>query len=151
MGDTRTLKEAFTGSRQALIEYNLGDFKKSPVWGKGFQVIEGMDSAYRAGMVTWYTASVEKGVTPYVILGETGMVGATVFVVFLISFYTTCLAKRYLALLTMFTCVLVANLADSTLFSPAGLGGFLWIASCIGGFGIDLISLRQSQISWRAQ
>ncbi len=145
-GDTRSLKDAFTGSRQALIEYNLNDFKLNPMFGKGFQVMRGMEQAYRVGIITWYSASVEKGVTPYVILGETGIFGAGIFVAFLLAFYSTCLKRRYLALLTMFTCVLVANLADSTLFSPGGLGGFQWIASCIGGFGIDLLSIRQRRL-----
>ena len=144
-GDTRSLKEAFTGSRQALIEYNLSDFKLNPLFGKGFQVMRGMEQAYRAKMITWYSASIEKGVTPYVILGETGLVGAGVFLIFLCVFYGTCLKRRYLALLTMFTCNLVANLADSTLFSPGGLGGFLWITSCIGGFGIDIMALRMAR------
>lgn len=142
-GDTRSLKDAFTGSRQALIEYNLNDFKLNPMFGKGFQVMRGMEQAYRVGIITWYSAAVEKGVTPYVILGETGIFGAGIFLAFLLSFYSTCIKRRYLALLTMFTCVLVANLADSTLFSPGGLGGFQWIAACIGGFGIDLMSIRQ--------
>lgn len=144
-GDTRSLREAFTGSRQALIEYNLNDFKLNPLFGKGFQVICGMEEAYRAKLITWYSASVEKGVTPYVILGETGLVGTGVFLIFMCVFYGTCLKRRYLALLTMFTCVLVANLADSTLFSPGGLGGFLWITSCIGGFGIDMMALRMAR------
>lgn len=144
-GDTRSLKEAFTGSRQALVEYNLNDFKLNPLFGKGFQVMRGMEQAYRAKLITWYSASVEKGVTPYVVLGETGLVGTGVFLIFLFVFYGTCLKRRYLATLTMFTCFLVANLADSTLFSPGGGGGFGWIVSCIGGFGIDLMSLRQAQ------
>ena len=144
-GDRRSLKEAFTGSRQALIEYNLSDFKLNPLFGKGFQVMRGMEQAYRAKMITWYSASVEKGVTPYVILGETGLVGAGVFLIFLVAFYGTCLKRRYLALLTLFTCNLVTNLADSTLFSPGGMGGFLWITSCIGGFGIDLMALRMAR------
>ena len=147
-GDNRSLREAFTGSRKALIEYNLNDFKLNPVFGKGFQVMRGMDFAYRAGMVKWYSASVEKGVTPYVILGETGLVGSFGFVIFLLAFYGKCLRRRYLALLTTFTCFLVANLADSTLFSPGGLGGFMWIVSRVGGFGIDLISIRQAQGVW---
>ncbi len=144
-GDTRSLKEAFTGSRQALIEYNLNDFKLNPLFGKGFQVMRGMEQAYRAKLITWYSASIEKGVTPYVILGETGLVGTGVFLIFMCVFYGTCLKRRYLTLLTMFTCNLVTNLADSTLFSPGGMGGFLWIMSCIGGFGIDLMALRMAQ------
>ena len=141
-GDTRSLKEAFTGSRQFLIEYNLNDFKLNPLFGKGFQVMRGMEQAYRAKLITWYSASVEKGVTPYVILGETGLVGTGVFLIFMCVFYGTCLKRRYLALLTLFTCMLVTNLADSTLFSPGGMGGFLWITSCVGGFATDLMALR---------
>lgn len=148
-GDRRSLSEAFTGSRQALIEYNLNDLKLNPLFGKGFQVMRGMEQAYRAHLITWYSASVEKGVTPFVVLGETGLIGAGVFIVFLFVFYGTCLKRRYLSTLTMFTCMLVANLADSTFFSPGGVGGFLWIASCVGGFGIDLISIRQAHGIWR--
>ncbi len=144
-GDTRSLREAFTGSRQALIEYNLNDFKLNPLFGKGFQVMRGMEQAYRAKLITWYSASIEKGVTPYVILGETGLVGAGVFLIFMFVFYGTCLKRRYLTLLTMFTCNLVTNLADSTLFSPGGMGGFLWITSCVGGFGIDMMALRMAR------
>ena len=146
-GDNRTLGEAFTASRTASIEYNLNDFRLNPMFGKGFQVMRGMDRAYRAKQLSIFSAPVEKGVTPYVILGETGLIGAGVFVIFLISFYTTCLKRRYLALLTLFTCYLVINLADSTLFSPGG-GGVFWIFSCLGGFGIDMISIRQARGVW---
>lgn len=145
--DTRSLGEAFTDSRTTSIEYNLNDFRLNPFFGKGFQVVRGMDRAYRAKQLSIFSAPVEKGVTPYVILGETGLLGAGVFVIFLISFYGTCLKRRYLALLTMFTCYLVINLADSTFFSPGG-GGFFWIVSCLGGFGIDMISIRQANGVW---
>ena len=147
-GDRRSLSEAFTGSRMEKIAYNLNDFKLNPLLGKGFQVVRGLDRAYRAKEVTWYSASVEKGVTPYVILGETGLLGSGVFLIFLFAFYSTCLRRRYLALMTLFTCMLVANLADSTFFSPGQLGGFLWIVSCVGGFGLDLISIRMAHGVW---
>ena len=148
-GDTRTLTEAFTASRQGLVEMNLNDFKLNPIFGKGFQVVRGLKEAYRVHRVTWYSASVEKGVTPLVILGETGIFGSVVFLAFLFTFYGTCLKRRYLSTLTMFTCFLVANLADASIFSPGGGGGFGWIASCVGGFGIDMISIRQAHGIWR--
>ena len=147
-GDSRTLTEAFTESRQALIEYNLNDFKLNPIFGKGFQVFYDFKQRFEQGRITWYYAPVEKGVTPYVILGETGIVGTIVFVIFLFSFYSTCFRRRYLALMTMFTNMLVCNLADSTFFSPGGLGGLLWITSCVGGFSIDLISIRKAHGVW---
>ena len=148
VGDSRSLGEAFTESRQGSIAYNLHDFKLNPFLGKGFQVVSDSESKYRAGEITWFYAPVEKGVTPYVILGETGIIGALVFIVFLVSFYSACLRRRYLTLMTMFTCMLVCNLADSTIFSPSGLGGFMWIMSCVGGFSIDLISIRMAHGVW---
>lgn len=147
-GDSRTMIEAFTESRQALVEYNLNDYKLNPILGKGFQVTPDFKQKFEQGRITLFFAPVEKGVTPYVILGETGLVGALVFIVFLISFYSTCLRRRYLALMTMFTCMLVCNLADSTFFSPGGMGGLLWIMSCMGGFSIDLISIRMAHGVW---
>lgn len=142
--DSRTLGEAVTESRRELIDENLRDFKRNPIFGMGFQVAPGMDYAYRAGLITWYAAPIEKGVTPYVILGECGILGAGAFLVFLCAFYGTCLKKHYLSLLTAFTCLLVANLADSTLFSPSGMGGFMWAISCIAAFSTDILSQRIS-------
>lgn len=147
-GDSRTLREAFTGSRQGAIEYNLNDFNLNPLFGKGFQVLPDFERRFERGEITWFFAPVEKGITPLVVLGETGIVGAIVFTIFIFSFYATCLRRRYLALMTMFTCMLVCNLADSTFFSPSGLGGFLWIMSCVGGFSIDLISIRMAHGVW---
>lgn len=140
--DTRSLQEAFTGSRQQSIEMNLYDFKLNPLLGKGFQVVQHMNELYQENRATWYTAAVEKGVTPYVVLGETGLIGAFAFIVFLSVFYTTCVRRGYVALMTNFTCFLVANLADSTFFSPSGLGGFMWMVSCIGAFSTDCLTKR---------
>lgn len=141
-GDNRSLMEAATSSRMFLIENNLDDFRQNPFLGKGFQVTPYLKEAYKSGRITWFSAPVEKGVTPVVVLGETGLVGSAVFLAFIISFYAACARRKYYALMNLFTCNLIANLADSTLFSPAGLGGFLWVVSCIGGFGIDIITRR---------
>ena len=146
--DTRSLREAFTGSREFLVEMNLRDFELNPLLGKGFQVVDGLKQAYASGQITWFSASVEKGVTPYVILGETGVIGAIAFLIFLCSFYSQCVKHGYMSLMTNFTCFLVANLADSTLFSPSGLGGFMWIVSCIGAFSTDCLAKR---LHWMRQ
>ena len=54
--------------------------------------------------------------------------------------------------MTCFTCFLVSNLADSTLFSPSYMGGFLWILSCVGGFSTDILAKRmdaqQQMFEW---
>ena len=58
-----------------------------------------------------------------------------------------------MSLMTNFTCFLVANLADSTLFSPSGLGGFMWVVSCIGAFSTDCLAKRlflmRQEEGWR--
>lgn len=149
--DTRSLGEAFTGSRRVSTEMNLRDFSLNPLLGKGFQVMQGMRQAYASRMINLFSASIEKGVTPYVILGETGLLGAGAFLVFLFSFYRTCLRRGYLSLLTSFSCFLVANLADSTFFSPSAMGGFMWMVACIGAFSTDCLakSLRREAEQWR--
>ena len=63
--------EAATSSRMLLIENNLDDFRQNPILGKGGQVTPYLKDAYRNKMITWFSAPVEKGVTPAVILGET--------------------------------------------------------------------------------
>ena len=45
--------------------------------------------------------------------------------------------------MTNFTCFLVANLADSTFFSPSGLGGFMWMVACIGAFSTDCLAKQR--------
>ena len=140
--DTRSLSEAFTDSRKLLIEMNLHDFYLNPLLGKGFQVVNGIREAYESGQVTWFSASIEKGVTPYVILGETGVLGGVAFLLFLWHFYSICFRSGYMSLMTNFTCFLVANLADSTFFSPSGLGGFLWMVTCIGAFSTDCLAKK---------
>jgi len=147
--DVRSLREAFTGSRQDSIAMNLRDFSLNPLFGKGFQVIQGMRWAYKARIITWFSAPIEKGVTPYVILGETGLLGGLAFLVFLCSFYLTCFRRGYMSLMTNFSCMLVANLADSTFFSPSALGGFMWTVSCIGAFSTDCLVKRLQRDSRR--
>ena len=41
-GDHRKLSDAFTGSRQGLINESMRDFAQNPVLGQGFQVAEYM-------------------------------------------------------------------------------------------------------------
>ncbi len=142
--DERSLSEAITSSRQGLIDMNMNDFRRNPLLGKGFQVSVWMTLASKSGDFNWFTASVEKGVTPYVILGETGIIGASVFLIFLLVFYGTCFKRRYMSLMTCFTCFLTANLADSTLFSPSFLGGFMWTLSCVGAFSTDILAKRMT-------
>ena len=140
-----TLGEALTSSRMGLVEYNMHDFKLNPMLGKGFQVMNWHAAAYKAGRISLVSAPIEKGVLPLMVLGETGVVGATVFTLFLISFYYACVRKKYWALLCLFTAIMASNMSEASFFSPGGAAS-QWTAAIIGGFGIDLIVKRKSEM-----
>ena len=137
-----TLGEAFMASRVGKIEENLQDFKRSPLLGSGFQV--NYLSSYiikTHGKGGWgmFSAPVEKSVAPVMILGETGILGAIVFIGVLFAFYGGCIRKRYFVTMTLFTVFLATNMAEATIFAPAGAGGIEWIICVAGGFAIDLL------------
>lgn len=86
-----------------------------------------------------FSAPVEKSIVPLMILGETGIVGAVVFIIFLIVFYGTCKRKCYFVTASLFTVYLATNMAEATIFSPSGPGGVLWMICVSGGFVIDML------------
>lgn len=142
--DKRSMSEAFTASRQGLIEECMEDFRRNPAFGSGFQV--SWFTAERAktqkGLVL--SAPIEKGVLPVMVLGETGIVGEIVFVAFLVSFFISASHRRlYISIATM--CVFLAtNFSEASYFSPGGLGGVLWIACVVGGYSLDMsLALRE--------
>lgn len=142
--DDRTLTEAVTASRQGLIESSMYDFRLNPLFGKGFQVTqETAEMVRQAGTGFVISAPIEKGVLPIMVLGETGIVGALVFVAFLVSFYTTIARNRLYITVTLFTVLLATNMAEATFFSPGGMGGVLWAICVIGGYCIDVLIAQQ--------
>lgn len=136
--DERTIVNAITNSRQSLIEENMRDFRRNRLLGSGFQVAANTRARYQAGRASLFSASIEKGLLPLMILGETGILGACAFSFFLFVFYQTCSRKRYTATATLFTVYLSTNMAEATFFSPSGGGGTLWILMVVGGFVIDM-------------
>ncbi len=144
--DSRTLIEALTNSRQGKIAECLHDFHTNPLWGMGFQVAEDHRLKYQQGQITLFSASIEKGILPLMVLGETGIIGAIVFLLFLFMFFHDAIQNGYTATITLFSALLVSNMAEATFFSPGGGGGFFWMISVCGGFLIDM-SLKISKKS----
>ncbi len=137
-GDTRSLSAAVTDSRQGKIAECLSDFHQNTLFGKGFQVDRTTKSRFESGQVSIFSATIEKGLLPLMVLGETGILGAMAFVVFLVVFFVTSHARHYTATLTLFSVYLSTNLAEATFFAPAGGGGVQWILMVVGGFVIDM-------------
>ncbi len=136
--DTRTLFEALTNSRQEKINLCLHDFHSNPLWGTGFQVTSDLPYQYQRGEISLFSAPIEKGLLPLMVLGETGIIGAGAFLIFLIMFYHEASIKGYTATLTLFSVLLTTNLAEATFFSPSGGGGVFWMFTVCGGFLIDM-------------
>jgi O-antigen ligase len=136
--DSRSLKQALTSSRQGLIGRCLFEFRRNPMLGSGFQVQQEHRELYRRRAISLYSAPIEKGILPLMVLGETGFVGFAVFVGFLFVFFGTCVRRRYIATATLFIVYLSTNMGEATFFAPSGGGGVMWLITLVGGFTIDM-------------
>jgi len=145
-GDTRSLTEAMTSSRQGLMEYSMYEFRRNPLWGSGFQVAEYVSAKAHGKKGLVLSAPIEKGVLPVMVLGETGIVGSLLFLVFLISFYLTAARRCLYVTITLFTVFLVANLGEAMFFAPGGDGSLMWMLMVCGGFVIDTILLYERRM-----
>lgn len=144
-GDTRGFGEAFMASRMGKVEENVFDFRQNPVFGSGFQVSYDMKNMYKNASFV-LSAPIEKGVLPLMVLGETGIVGEIVFIVFLLMFYCKCVKKKYYCTMTLMTVMITCNMAEANFFSPGGVGGMLWMICVGGGFVIDTISIYRRRV-----
>lgn len=145
VSDDRSFLEAITNSRQGLIRRCMDEFRRNPLLGSGFQVIEEHPELFDRGVISLFSAPIEKGILPLMVLGETGVAGFVVFSLFLLHFFVTCWRKRYSATLTLFTVFLATNMAEGTFFSPGGAGGVQFVVSILGGFVIDMNVLLVSR------
>ena len=141
--------EAVTSSRQRLIEECWADFHYNEVLGCGFQVAYDHPYLYgnKEGLIL--SAPIEKGLLPLMVLGETGVVGAFVFVGFLFAFYAGCAKKHLFATMLLFTVMVASNFGEADFFSPGGIGGTKWVLCVVGGFIIDTQLLYTRQIERR--
>jgi hypothetical protein len=144
--DSRSLAEAFTSSRMGLIEIGWDSFLKNPFLGIGFQVSE--IQLYYKDSLSLFSAPIEKGFLPTMILEETGLIGAFAFVFFLSIFINSCRKKELYATLILFFTFFATNLAEATFFSPGGTGGLLW-CYVAAGFVIDTMSLCNKRLTMR--
>lgn len=145
--DSRSLVDAATSSRIGLVYESLDDYKKRPLLGMGFQVVESHKQKLKQSYLSYFSAPIEKGVLPIMILGETGIIGAVAFCYFLYLFITKCKQNKLFATITAMLVFLASNMAEAVFFSPGGGGGVFWIFSVVAGFVIDnYIRINNSHI-----
>lgn len=136
--DSRSLGDAITASRQGKIHEMMKDWQRDYLLGCGFQVTSNTKELLRTRRISKFSAPIEKGILPIMVLSETGILGALVFLAFLIAFFSLCAKKKYTATITLFIVFLSSNMGEATFFSPSGAGGLLWIILVAGGFIIDM-------------
>ena len=113
-------------SRQGLMDQAMYNWRKKPVIGNGFQVSEQMQYEKRSGLGGILSAPIEKGVWVTAVLEEGGVIGMTLFCIFWISAVLTLWAAGYCATSAMLLSLIVMNMAEFTMFSMSGAGGFIW-------------------------
>ncbi len=134
--------EGAMATRQGLIDRQLETFKKSPLFGNGFQVSEALQHRKVRTWMNLLSAPVEKGVWITAVLEEGGVCGFVLLVGFYIALGLTLLNRGAYTGLTMLCALLTSNMGEFTMFSMSGLGGFLWLLVFVG---IMMDAARQRQ------
>ncbi len=132
-------------SRQGLIDEAIHNFKKSPIIGNGFQVNTDKIGWKAKSWKDYLSAPVEKGVWVIAILEEGGVVGMTLFLVFVVGVGTQLFIRRAYISFSLFATFLVSNLGEFTIFSTSGAGGFYWTLLLIGA-AFDALRLRDDNV-----
>ena len=137
--------EAIISSRRGLMDAALYNFKKSPLLGNGFQVSAEMKNRKEKGLAV-LSAPIEKGVWVVAILEEGGIFGFAIFAIFLVVSGWNLLMRRCYLSLSLFFTIIVSNMAEFTMFSMSGMGGFMWGMVFIGA-AFDAIRIKQETLN----
>lgn len=116
--------EKMLASRQGLIDLGWQNFQENFWTGIGFQVAKTQAFINSA---TFFTAPAEKGFLPVAILEEGGVVGATAFVLFLLTLVGSWYRERNVPALVIFVAFLTSNMGEATMLAPGGGGAFGWV------------------------
>lgn len=136
--DRRSITEAFSSSRQGLIDLCIDDYKRNPLLGMGFQVAFYTEERLEGQKGLILSSPIEKGILPLMVLGETGIIGSIIFWLFMISYIIGANRRRLYVSLTMMIVYFTINLGEATFFSPGGAGGIEWLVCLVGGYVVDL-------------
>ena len=134
------------------MEMSLNEFRRNPLLGSGFQVAEYTRDRMGRSPGLILSSPIEKGILPMMVLGETGIIGEIVFLIFLGGFWAVCSRRHYYVTLTTFSVFLMTNMGEATFFSPGGGGGIMWMVCVVGGFTIDTTILYRRNLfdQWAA-
>ncbi len=116
-------------SRQALVDFGWNNFLESPYIGIGFEVSKTQAFVETA---TLFYAPIEKGFLPLAVLEETGLIGATFFTIFLLSYLAYSAGSLNIPGITMFVTFLAVNCGEAMFFAMGGHGALGWLLMAAG-------------------
>ena len=126
-----TYGEAFEGSRGFLIDQQMANFYRSPIFGIGFGVPSDPENLWirESGFLGIPAgASVEKGFIASTVVEEMGVVGAVIISLLLLSMLVAVWHQPDPALMALLLSNLFINIGEMIFFSPGALGMYMWMA-----------------------
>lgn len=121
--------DTVTASRRPVIERSWQLFLERPWTGLGFQVSV---DPYFVQNATLFSAPVEKGFLPTALLEEVGILGTTLFVLFLLALAGALWRQRNAPGLAMFLTYLATNFGEVSIFAFGGAALFGWMLVAAG-------------------
>jgi len=119
-------KENILSTRQGKIDEGMENWRKSPLFGNGFQVSEDMTGFKVSSLRSILSAPVEKSVWFTAVLEEGGVIGFGLFCLFLVTVFPTLIRRKAYIGATMLFSLFCANFGEFTFFSLSGAGGMQW-------------------------
>lgn len=131
-------------SRMGRINLSLANFRTSPLIGIGFEV--STDEYFKAN-ASLFNAPVEKGFLPTAVLEQSGVIGAAVFVIWLLTLASYLASRLNVPGLVMLCGFLTVNFGEVMFFGVAGHGGFGWLLMA-GGIMLGDYCIRDLRWPW---
>ncbi len=141
--DEGLIAERNFSGRDVIIRRSFEKFRERPIAGYGFQVEDTPEFRERA---TLFRASVEKSFVFTMVLEETGLVGAALFLLMIAWILYDCLIRQNVVVFTVFSAFIAANFSEAIFFSPGAVGGLVMALLAIA-VRIDLVRPRAAGAS----
>ena len=122
--NSNSLIEAYLDSRSGLIAPMIENIKQDPIIGIGFGIgsdYENMSSTRDPLFDLPYRASAEKGLIFIAVFEEVGIIGLTLFLLWLLFIFKIAIHNRANQILVLFAIVFL-NFGESMIFSSGGIG-----------------------------
>ena len=136
--------EGAMASRQFLIDDQMENFRRSPMFGNGFQVSRMMAHQKIRTWKDLISAPIEKGVWVTAVLEEGGAVGLTILAGFLLVAGLMMMSRGAYTGLSVLIALTISNMAEFTMFSMSAMGGYFWAMVFVGA-AMDSARVRQDR------